>query len=399
VTHAAVVKGVTDARRQVRLVWADSQSVRWVFAPELLKVDDALGLALFEVKIDRGFSGFGTLPFERKMDLEPGTELNGVGYPTGVFEIPKDLPDPPQFSFAYGYGGQEDPFRQSGPRSLFHIFGFPELFISPDRVVARGGKTLVVKSEARVASWPSPGSPYFGTPGLVEAIAAPGRRREAADGVIGAGRIARLLAGVPAPVRLPDLAVTTSEGGDRGVRATARLQLSDAPARGEPAGAAFCVGRNGQFVTNAHLVPREGAVRLVLDPGSGWERTVPAQVLRRDDDGDLALLEVEPDERLEALALGEDRAIFTTLRLDALGFRFPQGRVETILCRVTTVVEDRRTHELAEILLDVALNPGHSGGPVIDEDGRVLGVAVATSRGVLRNAVIPVGRLRAFLKP
>ena len=63
--------------------------------------------------------------------------------------------------------------------------------------------------------------------------------------------------------------------------------------------------------------------------------------------------------------------------------------------KITALRKDKG--RLEGVQFDGQLNPGNSGGPVVDNTGRVIGVAVATVQGAAMNLAIPVGRLSEFL--
>ncbi|MFI5459892.1 MAG: S1C family serine protease [Isosphaerales bacterium] len=193
---------------------------------------------------------------------------------------------------------------------------------------------------------------------------------------------------------------------ERGKKATALVEIKTA--EGQASGSAFCVDASGLFITNAHVVRGAGHgkddVRLVVDIGRKTQRSLRAKVLRADDSLDLALLKVDADAGLNPLELGKEDTLRETTPVVTFGFPF--GR-RTIVGRETypdmTVLPSRITSlrrdngRLEGVQFDGQLNPGNSGGPVVDEAGRVIGVAVATVRGAAMNLAIPVGRLSEFL--
>jgi S1-C subfamily serine protease len=177
---------------------------------------------------------------------------------------------------------------------------------------------------------------------------------------------------------------------------------------GEVTGTAFCINPSGLFVTNAHVVAdlfaAGGDLRLMLDIGQKTQRRVPAKVRRADDYLDLALLELRADPRLTSLELGNDRTLSETAPVVAFGFPLGEqlryGREQYPNCtvisgRVTTFHGSRE--RLDGIQFDGQINPGQSGGPVLDDSGRVIGVATATVQGKSMNLAVPVGRLSEFL--
>jgi WD40 repeat protein len=174
---------------------------------------------------------------------------------------------------------------------------------------------------------------------------------------------------------------------------------------GETSGSAFCVDLSGLFITNAHVVRRAGTeahVNLVLRPGEQEQRVFEATVYRRDESLDLAMLKVEPG--LTALALGRDEDLFETMTTTTFGYplgtilAFQRDGYPNISVNVHRISSLRKNQgDLALLQIDGQLNPGNSGGPLLDADGKVIGVAQAAipNRGI--NFAIPVGQLTRFL--
>jgi S1-C subfamily serine protease len=194
---------------------------------------------------------------------------------------------------------------------------------------------------------------------------------------------------------------------ERGKRATAFVEV--VTSQGRASGSGFCIDRSGRFITNAHVVDEaadgRGQVWLVLDIGRKTRRRLRGKILKMDSAYDLALLQVDGAGDLTPLALGTEDGLIETMPVTTFGFPFGQDlktegasdpEITIIASRITSL---RRAKErLQYIQFDNQLNPGNSGGPVLDEAGRVVGVAVATVPGAAINLAVPVGRLAAFLK-
>ena len=193
---------------------------------------------------------------------------------------------------------------------------------------------------------------------------------------------------------------------ERGKRATALVEVS--LREGNASGSAFCIDKSGLFITNAHVVSganaSAGGVHLVLDIGSQTQRSVRAKLVRADDRFDLALLKTDGSAPLTVLELGKDESLKETDPI--MTFGFPFGRATTVRdetypditvlsSRITALRKDKG--RLEGVQFDGQLNPGNSGGPVVDVSGKVIGVAVLTVRGAALNLAIPVGRLSEFL--
>lgn len=177
---------------------------------------------------------------------------------------------------------------------------------------------------------------------------------------------------------------------ERAVAATAYVT-----ADGHGLGTAFCIRKDGIFLTNAHVVgPRthRDNVTLVLNSGEGTtERSLKARLLHANLNRDLAVLKAE--EQLELAAL-EFIADVGTIKLgqDIRIVGFPLGpipaggRNPSISMNKGGISSLRKADGvLREIQIDAAVNPGNSGGPLLDDDGRVLGVVTSRLGGVAQN--------------
>jgi hypothetical protein len=167
---------------------------------------------------------------------------------------------------------------------------------------------------------------------------------------------------------------------------------------------AFCVHDSGLFLTNEHVVRGSGSIDLVLDPGLKTERVFTAKVVRADKDLDLALLRAEGAKGLPALALGSTDKLSELAEVVAFGFPFGAGlsldkkEYPAVSVNAGSVTSLRhKDGVLNRIQVDVALNPGNSGGPVLDRGGKVVGVVVAGARGSGVNFVIPVSHVARFV--
>jgi hypothetical protein len=204
----------------------------------------------------------------------------------------------------------------------------------------------------------------------------------------------------------PGAAQIEPESVERGKKGTALVEVSGA--RGDATGSAFCVDKSGLFITNAHVVRgasgKGGRIRLVLDSGLATQRILRARVLRRDDEVDLALLQVDAVPDLTPLELGRDADLKELSEAVTFGYPFGQmtafGRARypeiTVLPSRITALRKRKGG-LQTVQFDNQLNPGNSGGPVLDSSGKVIGVARAAVPAAALNMAIPVGRLAGFL--
>jgi S1-C subfamily serine protease/Holliday junction resolvasome RuvABC ATP-dependent DNA helicase subunit len=162
-------------------------------------------------------------------------------------------------------------------------------------------------------------------------------------------------------------------------------------------GTGFFVTADGYVVTNAHVV--EGCEDPKVVCGSAG--LVPAQVLARDAANDLALLKVEAEsEHVAALRtgvrIGDEIALFgyPLQGMLSAGGNFTVGNVSAL----AGLKNDSR-----HIQISAPVQPGNSGGPVIDQCGNVIGVVVsylgAHNKGSAQNVnfAINMNVLAAFL--
>jgi S1-C subfamily serine protease len=168
-------------------------------------------------------------------------------------------------------------------------------------------------------------------------------------------------------------------------------------------GSAFCVHKDGLFVTNYHVVEnvRDNAVRIVLHPTRPEQKVLNAKVVKRDAANDLALLQTA-ETGFQALELGDSDALTELQPVYAFGFPFGR-QLATEVYPAVTVSEvkisslRRRNNALHRIQLNGALNPGNSGCPVLDETGGVIGVVVSGIPGSGLADAIPSNVVRTFL--
>ena len=162
---------------------------------------------------------------------------------------------------------------------------------------------------------------------------------------------------------------------ERGKRATALVEVRTAEGGGS--GSAFCIDKSGLFITNSHVVrgPGQGKddVRLVVDIGLKTQRSIRAKVLRADDDLIWLLLKVDADAGLNTLELGKENTLAELAPVVTFGFPFgPLATVGqekypdmTVLpSKITSLRKDKG--RLEGVQFDGQLNPGNSGGPVVE---------------------------------
>ena len=188
------------------------------------------------------------------------------------------------------------------------------------------------------------------------------------------------------------------------VRCKAATALVELHAVGS--GSAACVSTDGFFVTNHHVVADAGLghfVRVVVHPGQNAQKVLNARVIKLDEENDLALLKVDASADLVAIPLGTDDNLVETMSLAAFGYPFgrllaSENRYPAVSVNAGTVTALRKkAGKLSSIQLDASVNPGNSGGPVVDREGKLIGIVNSGIPGARLNFAIPVRLVRDFL--
>jgi S1-C subfamily serine protease len=142
----------------------------------------------------------------------------------------------------------------------------------------------------------------------------------------------------------------------------------------ESTGSGFVIDKKGLILTNAHVIEAATAIQVTFSDS----HTVTAQPLGKDPDTDLALLRVDPRGlELTPLQLGDSETVQVGDATVAIGNPF--GLERTLTTGVVSALQRRLTAPSGftienVIQTDAALNPGNSGGPLLDSSGRVIGI-------------------------
>ncbi|MFO0887678.1 MAG: serine protease [Isosphaeraceae bacterium] len=200
----------------------------------------------------------------------------------------------------------------------------------------------------------------------------------------------------------PDL--PAAEIARRGKEATSLLEAG--PGR---SATAFCVHPSGLFVTNDHVFQQglSGPIKLVVNAGTLEQKVYGARIVRRDKAADLALLAADQAENLPALPLGSAATLAELMEVVVLGFPFGRGgapgpdQYPSISINRGSISSLRRKDgQVERIQLNAAVNPGNSGGPLLDPKGKVVGVIVGRVEaqfGAGIDLAIPVNTIDRFL--
>ncbi len=164
-------------------------------------------------------------------------------------------------------------------------------------------------------------------------------------------------------------------------------------------GSGLIISKDGRIITNFHVIDRAQSITVILDDKTKYD----AQVLRQDQQTDLALLKIEPDKGQElhparladsesvkvgqwVLAIGNPYGFDRTV---SFGIVSGKGRFIPGIDLGVPIINDF-------IQTDALIDPGNSGGPLVNLQGEVLGInSVGIGRGL--GFTIPVNIVKDLI--
>ncbi|MDQ1009907.1 putative serine protease PepD [Streptomyces sp. V4I23] len=179
------------------------------------------------------------------------------------------------------------------------------------------------------------------------------------------------------------------------------VEINATSAAGQSTGSGVIITSGGEIVTNNHVVSGAETIKVRLSDG----RTYTADIVGTDPDKDLALIELNGAKGLKAAALGDSSSVKVGDEVVAIGS--PEGLTGTVTSGIVSALDrdvtvakeedsggqdprenwpfefggqqfngdtgDSRTTYKA-IQTDASLNPGNSGGALIDMNGEIIGI-------------------------
>ena len=136
-------------------------------------------------------------------------------------------------------------------------------------------------------------------------------------------------------------------------------------------GSGFIINAQGDVITNAHVVGSNADVEVWFHDG----RSLRGQVVGIDEFYDLALIRLAQERGLRPLSLGSSARV--SAGQDVLAVGFPLGSDTAMVTRgiVSAIISSQNGTKW--IQTDAPVNPGNSGGPLLDRVGRVIGVVTS----------------------
>ena len=170
----------------------------------------------------------------------------------------------------------------------------------------------------------------------------------------------------------------------------------------EGSGSGSVLDKQGHILTNYHVV--EGAQNIDVTLASN--KTYPAELVGRDKESDIAVLKIAaPPEELSPIALGSSDHLRVGQRVYVLGNPFGwDGTLTTgIISSLNRNLPSRIPGRVMQSLIqtDAAMNPGNSGGPMLDTRARMIGMCVAIATRTGQNSgvgfAIPIDRIQRIV--
>ncbi len=150
----------------------------------------------------------------------------------------------------------------------------------------------------------------------------------------------------------------------------------------EGLGSGFVISESGEIATNAHVITNgkgsstQRAKEVYVKFGDGNQ--VPAKIVGADPNEDVGLIKIDPkDLNLKALPLGSSTGLVVGSPVAAIGSPFGEGGSLSVgvISAINRSIDSLTNFSISgAIQTDAAINHGNSGGPLVDAQGRVIGI-------------------------
>ena len=144
-------------------------------------------------------------------------------------------------------------------------------------------------------------------------------------------------------------------------------------------GTGFLYTEDGLAITNDHVIEGATEIWVYVTDAEGIKRVVSAEVLDTDSYIDLAVIRLEAGTYVSA-QLGSVKDIALGDEVVALGYPIPEQTYYELIVTKGVVSSIRNDGRRAIIQHQASVNPGNSGGPLLNSDGLVVGVNTETLR-------------------
>ena len=134
---------------------------------------------------------------------------------------------------------------------------------------------------------------------------------------------------------------------------------------GVSSGTGCIIDSRGYILTSSHVIDDSKDIEITLYNGKKMKASLVATM---GENNDLAILKINTNTPLSSIALGDSTQIKVGQKVLALGNPFGFNRT------LTTGIISRIDYDRNKIQTDAAINPGSSGGPLLNTNGEVVGI-------------------------
>lgn len=159
----------------------------------------------------------------------------------------------------------------------------------------------------------------------------------------------------------------------QGIPVPHQQQAPQSGERAQALGSGFIISPDGYIVTNNHVIANATGIKVTLDDGT----ELPGKLIGADPKSDLAVVKVEAKKDLPTISWGDSDKLRLGDQVLAIGNPFGIGTT------VTAGIVSARGRDLHSgpyddfIQIDAPINHGNSGGPLVDNNGKVVGINTA----------------------
>lgn len=146
--------------------------------------------------------------------------------------------------------------------------------------------------------------------------------------------------------------------------------------KSEASGSGFIISEDGYIVTNDHVVSDASKIIVVLSNGEEFQATLRGT----DPLNDVAVVKINPTQKLRPIKIGDSETLKEGEFVIAIGspFRLQNTVTLGIVSALNRTLTSEGGFRIENVIqTDAAVNPGNSGGPLINLDGKVVGVNTA----------------------
>ena len=163
---------------------------------------------------------------------------------------------------------------------------------------------------------------------------------------------------------------------------------------GTSSGSGCIINPNGTILTSSHVVEDSSDITVTISNGETYKATIIKAI---GDNNDLALLKIHAPKPLKTIVFGDSKNIRVGQKVLAIGNPF--GFKGTLTLGIVSRIDYKRN----KIQTDAAINPGSSGGPLLNTSGEVIGINQAiynpdnNTSNIGIGFAVPINSIKAHL--